>query len=198
MRIINKPEVSGAITLLYKGLLLFIVTLTVLFSYAAFFTPMGNVGIGAAIISAFAGMIILLVLVSINRTTYILTKEELIIKATRLIGGGKTIPLKTVKSIEKTTITFGIKLFGASFHGGYYYVPGMGRAFLTITNFKDGLLIKTSHENYLITPCDPLKFKESMERRKKDLFKDSLRHTNSQRQEYQKQTQYFTNILWSP
>ena len=170
MKIINKPEVSGAITLSYKALVVFIVSVTVFFSYAAFFTPMGNVGIGAAIISAFAGMIILLVLVSINRTTYILTKEELIIKATRLIGGGKTIPLRTVESVEKTLIPFGIKLFGASFHGGYYYVPSMGRAFLTITNFKDGLLIKTSHENYLITPSEPLKFKESMESRKKSLF----------------------------
>ena len=170
MRIINKPTVSGAITLLYKALLVFIVTMTVFFSYAAFFAPMGNAGIVAAIFSSFAGMIILLVLVSINRTRYILTKEELIIKATRLIGGGKTIPLRTVESVEKTLIPFGIKLFGASFHGGYYYVPSMGRAFLTITNFKDGLLIKTSHENYLITPSEPLKFKESMESRKKDLF----------------------------
>ena len=170
MKIINKPEVSGAITLSYKALVVFIVTVTVFFSYAAFFTPMGNTGIVAAILSTFAGIIILLVLVSINRTRYILTKEELIIKTTRLIGGGKTIPLKTVKSIEKTLIPFGIKLFGASFHGGYYYVPGMGRAFLTITNFKDGLLIKTSHENYLITPSEPLKFKESMESRKRDLF----------------------------
>jgi len=130
---------------------------------------MGSIGIAAAIVSAFVGIIILLILTSLYRTRYILTNEELIIKTTKLIGGGKTIPLRTVKSIEKTLIPFGIKLFGASFHGGHYYVPGIGRAFLTITNFTDGLLIKTTHENYLITPSKPLDFKEAVENRKTDL-----------------------------
>jgi hypothetical protein len=63
-------------------------------------------------------------------------------------------------------IPFGIKLFGASFHGGYYHIPGLGRAFLPATNFKDGLLIKTSHGSYVITPSDSLGFKETVESRK--------------------------------
>lgn len=179
MRIINEPEVSRAIGLSYKALVVFIAAVTVFFSYAAFFTPMGTTGIAAAIVSAFVGMIILLIVTSLYRTRYILTDEELIIKTTKLIGGGKTIPLRTVKSVERTLIPFGIKLFGASFHGGYYHVPGMGRAFLTITNFKDGLLIKASHGNYVITPSNPLDFKKDIESRKK-IFKDSQNHMNSQ------------------
>ncbi len=169
MSIINKPDVSRVIAISYGVLVVFIAAVTVFFSYAAFFTPMGTIGIVATIVSASVGIIILLILTSLYRTRYILTNEELIIKTTKLIGGGKTIPLETVKSVEKTLIPFGIKLFGASFHGGYYYVPGTGRAFLTITNFKDGLLIKTSHGNYLITPSEPLDIKEAMENRKKDL-----------------------------
>lgn len=169
MSVINKPEVSRAIALSYKALVVFIAAVTVFFFFAAFFTPMGNIGIAATIVSAFVGIIILLILTSLYRTRYILTNEELIIKTTKLIGGGKTIPLRTVKSIEKTLIPFGIKLFGASFHGGHYYVPGIGRAFLTITNFTDGLLIKTTHGNYLITPSKPLDFKEAVESRKTDL-----------------------------
>jgi len=153
MGIFNKPDVSRAIALSYKALVVFIAAVTVFFFFAAFFTPMGTIGIAATVVSAFVGMIILLILISLYRTRYILTDEELI-KTTKLIGGSKAIPLKNVKSVEKMLIPFGIKPFGASFHGGYYHVPGLGRAFLTITNFKDGLLIKTSHGNYLITPSN--------------------------------------------
>ncbi len=163
MSIINKPDVSRAIALSYGVLVVFIAAVTVFFSYAAFFTPMGTIGMITSIISALVGVVMLLIFASLYRTRYILTNEELIIKTTKLIGGGRTIPLKSVKSIEKTLIPFGIKLFGASFHGGYYHVPGMGRAFLTITNFKDGLLIKTRHGNYVITPSNPLYFKENIE-----------------------------------
>ena len=45
---------------------------------------------------------------------------------------------------------FGIKLFGASFHEGYYQIPNLGRAFLAITNFHDGLLIRLSMEVILL------------------------------------------------
>lgn len=169
MSVINKPDVSRAIALSYGALVVFIAAVTVFFFYAAFFTPMGNIGIAATIVSAFVGIIILLILASLYRTRYILTNEELIINTTKLIGGGKIIPLKAVKSIEKTLMPFGVKLFGASFHGGHYYVPGVGRAFLTITNYRDALLIKTSHGNYVITPSKPLDFKEAVESSKRGL-----------------------------
>lgn len=169
MSVINKPDVSRAITSTYAVLAVFIAAVTVFLLYAAFFTPMGIVGIVASTVLAFVEVVMLLILASLYRTRYILTNEELIIKTTKLIGGGKTIPLETVKSIEKTLIPFGVKLFGASFHGGYYHIPGLGRAFLSITNFKDGLLIKTDQRNYVITPDNPLDFKEAIESRKRDL-----------------------------
>jgi len=117
--IINKPNVLRAIAVTYEALVIFIAAVMVFFFLAAFFTPMGIVGMVASIASAFVGIIILLILASLYRTRYILTNEELVIKTTKLIGGGKTIPLKAVESIEKTLVPFGVKLFGASFHGGY-------------------------------------------------------------------------------
>jgi len=63
---------------------------------------------------------------------------------------------------KKTLIPFGLRLFGASFHGGYYHVPGLGRAFMVITNFEDGVLIKTKHGNYIITPQNPEDFAKTI------------------------------------
>ena len=76
--------------------------------------------------------------------------EEIKLRLERLIG--KKIQLNTIERVEKTLYPFGIKLFGASFHGGYYKIPGLGRAFLAITNFDDGILIRTTEGNYIITP----------------------------------------------
>jgi hypothetical protein len=168
MGIVNKPEVSRAIALMYEALFIFIAAIAALFLYLAIFTPMGAAGIIASIGSAFVGLVILSILLSLYQTRYILTNQDLIVKATKLIGGSKTVPLQTVRSVEKTMIPFGIRLFGASFHGGYYHIPGLGRAFLTITNFKDGLLIKTDRGNYIITPSNPLGFKEDTERAMKN------------------------------
>lgn len=107
----------------------------------------------------------ILLLRSLYRTRYILMDEEIVEKTTKLIGGSKRISLKNMESVEKTLIPFGIRLFGASFHGGYYQIPNLGRTFLAITNFHDGLLTKTKNENYIITPKNPVEFKEAIETR---------------------------------
>ena len=170
MSVTNKPEVSKITALSYGILFIFVAAIAMFFLYATFFTPMGLiVGIVASVVSAFIALVMLLILSSLYRTRYILTNEELILRTTILIGGSKTIPLITVWSVEKTLMPFAIKLFGASFHGGYYHIPGLGRTFLTITNFKDGLLIKTDQRNYIITPSNPLSFKEDMENKTRNL-----------------------------
>jgi hypothetical protein len=64
-----------------------------------------------------------------------------------------------IKSIEKTPIPFGFRLFGASFLGGLYYLPGIGRAWVSMGNFEDGVLIATKQGNhYVITPERPHEF----------------------------------------
>ncbi len=116
MSVVNKPVVSKTIALAYKVVAILIAALTVFFVYAAFFTPMGVfIGVSASAMIAVVGIIILLILASLHRTRYILTKDKLVVRTTKLIGGSKIIPLKTVKSGEKTMIPFGIRLFGASF-----------------------------------------------------------------------------------
>jgi hypothetical protein len=99
---------------------------------------------------------------SIYGTRYTLTQKELVIKASILIGGTKRIPLETIESAERTLIPFGIRLFGASGYGGYFYFPNIGRAFVAITNFKDGVFIRTQRGIYLITPKNPESFIESL------------------------------------
>jgi len=162
---VNRPDISKTVIWTYGTLVVFIAAIVIFFLYAAGFTPMGNMGIIAAVGSAVVELIMLSIVRSLYGTRYILTSEELVIKTTKLIGGGKRIQLNTVESVEKTLIPFGIKLFGASFHGGYYQIPNLGRAFLAMTNFKDGLLIRTKQGNYIITPRNPLAFKEDMERK---------------------------------
>ena len=142
--------------------------MVVFFAYAGFFTPMGISGVVASAGSAVVGAIIFLIVRSLFNTRYILTDDELMIATTKLIGGCKRVRLDTITSIEKTLLPLGFKLFGASFHGGYYTIPAIGRTFLAITNFEDGLLLKTNKGNYIITPKDPEYFREDITKRSKN------------------------------
>jgi uncharacterized membrane protein (DUF485 family) len=169
MSIVNKPKVSKAIAATYEVLLALIMALMVLFAYLTVFTPMELIaGVVVLIVLAFVGLVMTLILASVYRTCYALTDDELVIRTTRLIGGSKAVPLKTINSVEKTVIPFGIRLFGDSFHGGYYYIPSIGKTFMAITNFQDGLLIKTERGNYVITPSKPLDFKKIIESKIRD------------------------------
>jgi hypothetical protein len=164
MSIINRPKVSKAMARTYEVFVILIIALAVFFTCLTLLTPIEIIaGTAASIVSALVGLIIILILASLYRTNYALTNDKLVINTTRLIGGSKTIPLKTITSVEKTIIPFGIRLFGASFHGGHYQIPSLGRAFLAITNFEDGLLIKTQRGNYIITPSSPLDFMKTIE-----------------------------------
>jgi len=163
LNVINEPEVSKTTAWSYGLAVVGIAAFMLFFAFAGFFTPMETGGIAVSILLFFIVIIMLLLLRSLYRTRYVLTDEELVIKTSKIIGGNKKIPLKTIKSIETTFIPHGVRLFGASSHGGYYRVPGLGSTFLAITNFHDGLLIKTKNRNYIITPKNRLDFKEAIE-----------------------------------
>ena len=163
---INKPRVSKAITRMYIGIAVFIAVIALLFIYLAFFTPAGIVMLGASFALLFLlEPLFILLIRSIYNTRYILSERHLVIDTSALIGGRKKIQLNTIENVEKTLYPFGIKLFGASFHGGYYKIPGLGRAFLAITNFDDGILIRTKEGNYIITPSNPAEFINSLNHR---------------------------------
>lgn len=144
---------------LYTSTLVLIAVLAIAFAYLSL-----SLGIlpflFASIALAFIDLIFLSLLLSFHQTKYIVTDEDLVIKTTRLIAltKEKRISITKIKSIERTLIPWGLRLFGASFYGGYHYIPGLGRAFIVTTNFNDGVLVKTEKGNYIITPRDPDEF----------------------------------------
>jgi hypothetical protein len=170
MGVVNKPEVSRTIAGFYAGMAVFLaVMFGVIFYFIYTEAPEGSfVGlITLAIIAPIVEGLMLWVLASLYRTRYVVTDSELVLEASSLIGGAKKIPLETIESVQRTLIPYGFRLFGASFHGGYYYFPSIGRAFMVITNFHDGVLIKTSNANYVITPSNPDNFLESIKQKTK-------------------------------
>ena len=161
MGVVNKPEVSRTIVGFYAGMAVFLAVLFgVIFYFIFTEAPEGSfVGlIVLAVIAPIVEGLMLWVLASLYRTRYVVTDGELVLEASSLIGGTKRIPLETIESVQRTLIPFGFRLFGASFHGGYYYFPSVGRAFMVITNFRDGVLIKATNGNYVITPSNPDEF----------------------------------------
>src|SRR3990172_12525433 len=169
MGAVNEPEVSRIIAGFYVGMTVFV---SIVFGIVFYFI---HTEAPPDILVAMAILIPVIILVevvmvwavaSIYRTRYVLTGSELVLETSSLIGGSKTIPLETIQSMQRTLIPFGIKLLGASFHGGYYYLPSLGRAFMVITNYRDGVLIKAENGNYVITPRNPDNFIESIEKTK--------------------------------
>jgi len=162
MTVINTPRVSKGIAWSYGGLTIFIAALTGFFAAASILTPMGAGGAAAAVGTAIVGIIMFRLWRSLSTTRYVVTEDALLIETTKLIGGSKRIRLTAIEALETTVIPFGLKVFGASFHGGYYRIPGLGTAFMAITNLEDGLLIHTTKGHYIITPKDPQQFQETI------------------------------------
>jgi hypothetical protein len=161
MSVLNRPEVSRPLTWFYVATTVLVAALGLLIGY--FYLQMPRTwGIIGLVVIAAVEIIMVSLVASIYTTSYTLTPKELSIKASILIGGTKRVPVETIESAQRTLIPFGIRLFGASGYGGYYYFPNVGRAFVAITNFKDGVLIKTKRGNYLITPKNPENFIESI------------------------------------
>lgn len=75
------------------------------------------------------------------------------------VFGRHKIDFKDISEARRSAIPAGVRLFGASLLGGYYYFPGIGTAWVSMGNFSDGVLITTvQKKRYLITPEDPDKF----------------------------------------
>jgi hypothetical protein len=163
MSIVNKPEVSRPLAWVYVATTALMAALALFFVYLYLQAPVAAGLVGLVVILIVEGIIISIA-ISLHATRYILTQSELILKASIFIGGTKKIPLNTVESAERTLIPFGIRLFGATGYGGYYYFPNIGRAFVVITNFKDGVLIKAKQGIFLITPKNPDEFIKSIEK----------------------------------
>ena len=158
--IVNHPYVSRRIAYLYASTLGIVIAATL---YMAFFAPLQGRLVAIAVM-ALVSVVISFILRGIYGTRYVIADGELVIRASRLIGGTKRIKLSSITSVRRVSIPrLGLRLFGASFHGGYYYLPGIGRVFMVITNFSDGVLVECiDGSRYVITPRDPDGFVESL------------------------------------
>ena len=152
MTIVNQPEVSGPLAWIYVATTALVAALALFFGYLCLQEPIFG---GLVVVIVAVEVIIISITVSLYTTHYSLTQNELILKASIFIGGTKRISMDTIESVERTLIPFGIRLFGATAYGGYYYFPNLGRAFVIMTNSMDGVLIKAKQRIYLITPRNP-------------------------------------------
>ena len=166
MGIVNKPEVSGPLAYVYVATTALLAALALFFVYLYSQSPVLGVLVGLVVI-VIVEMIIISIAVSLYTTRYTLTQSELILRASIFIGGTKRVSLDTIESAERTLIPFGIRLFGATAYGRYYYFPNIGRAFVVMTNFRDGVLLKAKQGIYLITPKNPDEFIESIKSARK-------------------------------
>lgn len=77
------------------------------------------------------------------------------------------IPLTDIEKCGRSPIPFGIRIFGASGLGGWYYLPGIGRTWVSMGNFSDGVLIITKNQKrFVITPMNPDKFVNEIKNQK--------------------------------
>jgi len=87
---------------------------------------------------------------------FTVTRDEVIIRG---IFNTSRVQRSEIKSLEKVPIPFGFRLGGASLLGGWYYLPGIGTAWVSMTNFSDGVMITTKKgKHYVITPKNPMEF----------------------------------------
>jgi len=126
------------------------------------FTPLNTIEkILLMVLFTCIDLVLYYTLVRANRTLYTLNPHEIKIYGAM---GIKAISYEQIESIKESAIPCGLRLFGSSFLGGWYYLPGIGRTWVSMTNFKDGVLISTQdNKKYLITPKEPRRFIEIIE-----------------------------------
>ena len=158
--IIFKSKVSNWIAGLYWAILIFLAVMFIGILLLASMTFFDKIIFVIAFFIVF--LIIVFTLFRAYRLSFVISKDRL------LIGGmlkKHEIMFSDIKDVKKVPIPFGFRLFGASFLGGRYYLPGVGNATVAMSNFDDGVLISTKKGyNYVITPINPLKFIDNMKK----------------------------------
>ena len=156
-----KSKMSKWIAGLYWSILIF---LAVMFIGVPIISPMAFFEKSIFFITFFIVLLIIgFTLFRAYRLSFIISKDRL------LIGGlfkNYNILFSDIKDIKKVPIPFGFRLFGASFLGGRYYLPGIGNATVAMSNFNDGVLVSTKKGNYfVITPLNPMQFIKNLKNR---------------------------------
>lgn len=156
-------KLSKWIAGLYWGILVFI---ALLFLGIGIFSPMAILEASILIITFFVIFIIIAyTLYKAKRLRFIISTDGLILDG---LLKKYEIAFSDIKDLKKVPIPIGFRLFGASFLGGRYYLPGIGNATVAMSNFDDGVLISTNKGyHFVITPLHPLDFIKDVKRRMK-------------------------------
>ncbi len=156
-------ELATSIKILYWSTLIFVIILLIVVSFITEMSFLEKIIFYSIFI--FVLILFIYILYKAHNMKYILESEKLIIYGAM---GSKTVNIEDIKNIEKTVIPFGFRMFGASFLGGWYYLPGVGKAWVAMGNFRDGVLITTKDKlNIVVTPKNPSKFIDIIERNQK-------------------------------
>lgn len=94
---------------------------------------------------------------------YVIEQDELKIYGAFNVN---KVKIYEIEEIKRTPIPYAFRLYGGTFIGGRYYIPGVGKAWVAMTNFTDGVMISTQKgEHYVITPINPDDFIDTIKRR---------------------------------
>ncbi|UCH89079.1 MAG: hypothetical protein JSV49_00060 [Thermoplasmata archaeon] len=149
-----RSKMSGSIFGFYLST---IVLLSILVVAIVIFVPL-NIMEMIFLLNLFAliDSVLLYLILRAKRTLYTLKRNEIEIYGAM---GTKSISYDEIESVKKSAIPSGLRLYGSTFLGGWYYLPGIGKTWVSMTNFTDGVLISTREEGkYLITPKEPERF----------------------------------------
>jgi hypothetical protein len=156
--VVFKSKVSRWIAGLYWAILVFLV---IMFIGIPLLAPMTFFDKSIFVITFF--IVILVIVFTLfrgYRLSFIISKDKLIVDG---LLKKHEIMFSDIKEVKKVPIPFGFRLFGASFLGARYYLPGIGNATVAMSNFDDGVLVSTKKGyNYVITPLKPMKFIDDM------------------------------------
>ena len=159
--VVFKSKVSRWIAGLYLAILIFLATMFVGISLSSSVTYFNKIIF--VIVFFIILIIIVFTLFKAYRLSFIISEERLVING---LFKKHEILFSDIKEIKKVPIPFGFRLFGASFLGGRFYLPGIGNATVAMSNFDDGVLVSTKKGyNFIITPLNPMKFINDMKKK---------------------------------
>ena len=149
-----RTRMSKWIIGMYWVILAFIIALL---TYLGLYFDIGFEANSILVVSfSFVAVLFLSIIYRAYKMEFTVTDKHIRIKG---VFKSHTIEKSDIKSIQKTFIPVGFRLYGASFLGGFCYIPSLGTAWVDMGNFDDGVLITTKRgKNYIITPKKPFEF----------------------------------------
>lgn len=149
-----KPRLSHWIMGMYWIILIVLIAALILVPLTAGMDLFANILF--VLFFSIVALLIIFVIMKAHKMKFTITQTQIIVNG---IFRKSIIEKSDIESIQKTPIPFGLRLFGASFLSGWHYFPGIGKAWVSMGNFEDGVMITTKEKkHYIITPQNPFDF----------------------------------------